>query len=84
MLIYLHCGFRKKLYIAIQTDLKWGQKAPIQTLHIVTFMDLIPTGKSFITKARMWYRVLVMWIMEGGWMGCPAVSPSREWETADR
>lgn len=26
----------------------------------------------------MWYQVLVLWIMERGWMGCPAVSLSGE------
>lgn len=55
MLIYLHCCFSKRLQSAIQMDLKWGQKALIQTLHIVTFMDLAPPIKSFFTKECVWY-----------------------------
>lgn len=50
MLIYLHCCFSKRLQSAIQIDLKWGQKALIETLHIVTFMDLTPRLKSFIAE----------------------------------
>lgn len=84
ILINLNCCFSNRLQCAVQMDLQWGQKALIETLHTVTFMDSIPSLKSFITEECVRYRVLALWITKRSWMGRPAVSQSGQWQTEDR